>query len=105
MDHLYVVHVAMQCSWSEPCKRSTTRVTAALQFDSKFRVSVRLNHAVQGVSFQLLPLRHLPLSGRLDIALRLGLIHIITLLAKAQLRIHHIAGFQLQLKIQPRVSS
>ena len=19
MDHLYVVHVAMQCSWSEPC--------------------------------------------------------------------------------------
>lgn len=20
MDHLYVVHVAMQCSWSEPCR-------------------------------------------------------------------------------------
>jgi hypothetical protein len=33
-------------------KRSTTCVTAALQFDSKFRVSVGLNHAVQGVSFQ-----------------------------------------------------
>jgi hypothetical protein len=68
------------------------------------QVSVGLNHAVQGVSFQLLPLRHLPLSGRLDIALRLGLIHIITLLAKAQLPTLHIAGFQLQLKIQPRIS-
>jgi hypothetical protein len=106
-------------SWSRPrgyaftIGKSTRRkdgrqkvnyATAALQFDSKFRVSVRLNHAVQGVSFQLLPPRHLPLSGRLDIALRLGLIHIITLLAKAQLPTLHIVGFQLQLKIQPRIS-
>lgn len=81
-------------------------ITAHQSNRHQFRVPVRLKHVVlYKVPLSIIAAEMPTLSGRSDIALGLGLILIIKLLAKVQQRIHHIVGFQLWLKIKPNVSS